>query len=209
MILLPLMILFSILRNESLDLALIRRSIALNLVLMYLAPAGLPSRCQADEVVPAAKPQVMREGTRIPPTVGRVSMLGRRWVFVPVRERDQQEQATAAAPVVKHALGVVQIAPKATRLGVAPKSTAPKTIAPSSSALTPFHTVGVPLEAVADQQRLSFEQILLQENLMLQRIVEAIQEDPTDDHWVVSGEVTEFFNENRLSIQVAQRASRR
>jgi hypothetical protein len=55
----------------------------------------------------------------------------------------------------------------------------------------------------------SLEQITLQENLMLQRIVEAIQADATDDHWIVAGEITEFFNENQLLIRIAQRANRR
>ena len=49
--------------------------------------------------------------------------------------------------------------------------------------------------------------ILVTENLMLQRIVEAIRADATDDRWMVSGEVSEFFNENRLTIRTAQRAN--
>ena len=43
---------------------------------------------------------------------------------------------------------------------------------------------------------------------MLQRIVKAIRSDPTDDHWVISGEISEFFGENRLAIRLAQRANR-
>ncbi len=44
---------------------------------------------------------------------------------------------------------------------------------------------------------------------MLQRIAEAVRADGWDDHWRVSGEVTEFFNENQLLIRTAQRAGSR
>lgn len=199
MILLPLMILYSFYKRDAPDPALIRRAITINLALLFLSPTGVSPVCRADEGPAAVKPQVMREGTRIPPTTGRIEMLGRRWVFVPVRVEDQQFRPTAAAPAVQRAFRISPMAPKATRLGQAP----------GSRALVPFRPAAAPMEAVAEQPVLPFGQILLQENLMLQRIVEAIQEDPTDDHWIVSGEVTEFFNENRLTIQVAQRANRR
>ena len=41
---------------------------------------------------------------------------------------------------------------------------------------------------------------------MLQRIVEAIREDADDDRWTVSGQVSEFFDQNRLIIRTAQRS---
>ncbi|MGI9468092.1 MAG: hypothetical protein ACR2OA_13310 [Rubripirellula sp.] len=40
---------------------------------------------------------------------------------------------------------------------------------------------------------------------MLQRIVQAIREDEIDSLWQVTGRVTEYFGENRLTILPAQR----
>ena len=47
--------------------------------------------------------------------------------------------------------------------------------------------------------------VLIAENLMLQRIVQAIREDELDNLWQVTGRVTEYFGENRLTILTAQR----
>ena len=51
------------------------------------------------------------------------------------------------------------------------------------------------------------KQVLIVENLMLQRLVEAIRVDPSDDGWTISGEVIEFFDQNRLIIRTAQRSN--
>ena len=48
--------------------------------------------------------------------------------------------------------------------------------------------------------------VLITENLMLQRIVQAIKEDELDRSWQITGRVTEYFGENRLTILTAQRA---
>ena len=48
--------------------------------------------------------------------------------------------------------------------------------------------------------------VLITENLMLQRIVQAIKEDELDSSWQITGRVTEYFGENRLTILTAQRA---
>ncbi len=42
---------------------------------------------------------------------------------------------------------------------------------------------------------------------MLQRIVEATRADANDDRWEVSGEILEFFEQNRLLIRTIQRAN--
>ena len=47
--------------------------------------------------------------------------------------------------------------------------------------------------------------VLIAENLMLQRLVQAIREDELDSLWRVTGRVTEYFGENRLTILTAQR----
>ncbi|MEM6688395.1 MAG: hypothetical protein AAF664_03145 [Planctomycetota bacterium] len=49
--------------------------------------------------------------------------------------------------------------------------------------------------------------IILVENLMLQQIVQAIRADAADRRWRVSGVYLEFFDENRLMILSAKRAS--
>lgn len=51
--------------------------------------------------------------------------------------------------------------------------------------------------------------IRLLENLALQRIVQAIRHDSTDQYWTVTGTVTEYFGENRLLLRVVTRAPKR
>ncbi len=46
----------------------------------------------------------------------------------------------------------------------------------------------------------------LLENLSLQRIVRLIGHDTSDNQWLISGVVTEFFGENQLLIESATRA---
>lgn len=45
------------------------------------------------------------------------------------------------------------------------------------------------------------------ENLALERIARAIRHDPADDHWSVSGTLTEFSGQNYLLLRVVTRAS--
>lgn len=44
------------------------------------------------------------------------------------------------------------------------------------------------------------------ENLALQRVAQMIQQDPSDNRWMISGTITEFFGENRLIVVFAVRA---
>lgn len=48
----------------------------------------------------------------------------------------------------------------------------------------------------------------LLENLTLQRIVRAYQQDPADKHWTVDGTVTEFLDENFIQLTRAVRTSK-
>ncbi len=106
----------------------------------------------ANRDLPAGKRgRLLREGTRIPPTVGRVVLIGRRWAFVPA-----SHDAAPEAKSVPH---------------------------------------------------LELPQMVISENLMLQRIAEAIHVDSSDDSWTISGEIAEFFDSNRLIIVTAQRAN--
>lgn len=44
------------------------------------------------------------------------------------------------------------------------------------------------------------------ENLALQRVAQMIQQDSSDNRWIINGLVTEFFGENRLLFLIAVRA---
>lgn len=44
------------------------------------------------------------------------------------------------------------------------------------------------------------------ENRSLERVAKAIDEDPEDRHWKISGELTEYFDENYLLIDRIERA---
>lgn len=94
--------------------------------------------------------QRLREGTLVPATTGRVIVLGRRWMFVPLAE---------------------------------------------------------PERGSATGRSMRLPRLMLSENLMLQRIVEAIRVDSGDDHWTITGRITEFFEENRLIVLSAKRAT--
>jgi hypothetical protein len=50
------------------------------------------------------------------------------------------------------------------------------------------------------------KRIRVLENLALQRVAQMIQQDPSDNRWMISGTVTEFFGENRLLVVLAVRA---
>ncbi|WP_236621337.1 hypothetical protein [Rhodopirellula sallentina] len=54
----------------------------------------------------------------------------------------------------------------------------------------------------------AFDSMVVIENLMLDRIARAIDEDPEDDYWVITATVTEFQDENRLMLLTAKRARR-
>ena len=56
---------------------------------------------------------------------------------------------------------------------------------------------------------MALPQMLLIENLTLQRIVTAVRADSADRLWEVTGEVTEYTGENRLMLRTAQRATAR
>ncbi|WP_197171120.1 hypothetical protein [Novipirellula aureliae] len=51
--------------------------------------------------------------------------------------------------------------------------------------------------------------VILVENLVLQRMINAIRADSNDHTWTITAKVTEFFDENRLLLLTAQRANSR
>lgn len=60
-----------------------------------------------------------------------------------------------------------------------------------------------PTEA-SSQSRSSRIRVL--ENLALQRVAQVIQQDPSDNRWIINAVITEFFGENRLLVVMAVRA---
>ena len=145
----------------------------------------------------------LREGTLVPSTIGRIVLLGRRWAFVPAgqettgldvgaRERDTFASRTTS-----------DLRPRPSRLGA---GTRPDSSLQSNPALATLISAQVNGQNAFD---LNLPHLILVENLTLQRIVEAIRADASDDQWAITGEITEFFSENRLVIRTAQRANSR
>lgn len=160
--------------------------------------------------VDSSEHKQLREGTLVPPTTGRMVMLGRRWAFV-VSEDDQP--TTDDPYLLDRQAGTIgtQSAPtnRPRPLGNARSLGSPQPLGrlgefPQSNQLNS--------QFDRRQQKASLStpdksrRMIVSENLMLQRIVEAIRADGSDDRWMISGQVTEFFNENRLTIRTAQRA---
>lgn len=130
-----------------------------------------------------------------------VALGPRRWAFVP-----------AAQPVVETPQSVTQS--ESVEITVTQQkgtvtrrvdSLALSTNLPAgrgSAAASAFRQTG-DLDAGQDDRE---QIVLINENLMLQRIVQAITEDELDNVWQVTGQVAEYFGENRLTILTAQRA---
>ncbi len=152
-----------------------------------------------------------REGTLLPPTVGRIVMLGRRWAFVPTIESTERQgddfvgsQPTFKYSSVRNGQGAHEShneKPRPSRLGGATPNRQ------WSVQMTSTAVGDGQAESTVEAKRVPH--VIIVENLMLQRIVEAVRADASDDHWMVSGEVTEYFKENRLIIRTAQRANSR
>lgn len=149
----------------------------------------------------AVKRELLREGTLIPPTVGRIVMLGRRWAFIPADQSPtRNEDLVEFGRKTQSSFASYANKPRPTRLGT-------KTSLASTS--SPSETEQLVREVAnrGNHFQTALPQVLVVENLMLQRIAEAIRADGSDDRWTVSGEVTEYFNENQLLIRTAQRAA--
>ena len=201
--------------NNAVTIQLLPRLILCSLICLSGTLAGQ---------VPAVEPQIasdvafqgdgrllgytrLREGTRIPATLGTVVALGpRRWAFVP-----------AAAPVIEPVQSVTQsetVEIKVTQQGgtvtrrVDSVTLSNKIPAAVGGAASRANAAASALQDTGDAEpdgNNSEHIVLITENLMLQRIVQAIKEDELDNLWQVTGRVTEYFGENRLTILTAQR----
>jgi hypothetical protein len=153
---------------------------------------------QATFDVNQSRPSLLREGTSLPPTAGRILLVGRRWIFIPQGNADSSRAETKGddasggdddSNVLMHRKisREVQIVPVGTKL-ITSKSSGEDS---SDGLLT---SEGPKWQLV--------------ENLMLQRIANAIRSDSVDDAWILTGRITEFFDENYLIIESARRSNR-
>ncbi|HBV64184.1 MAG TPA: hypothetical protein DEF45_14310 [Rhodopirellula sp.] len=150
----------------------------------------------------------LREGTSIPATFGKVVALGpRRWGFVPVAVPELRRMEAVNESESAKITGPKQ---RGTVTGRVDSVTLSSTVSTSrdggertrgNAAILAFPGTG---KSVATENS-SEPIVLITENLMLQRIVQAIREDELDSLWQITGQVTEYFGENRLTILTAQR----
>ena len=142
----------------------------------------------------------LREGTLIPPTPGRIVLIGRRWAFIPTPADAAQSDPLARGGVSREANLPSASRPNSVSRPFGYRSAVDQSVGavadPATALAAPVGARGKPTG-----------QMLISENLMLQRIVEAIREDAADDRWTLSGQVSEFFDQNRLIIRTAQRSA--
>ena len=201
------------------------------------AEGDLPdNRLRSDKMLAAAdgnanqmRPAKMREGTLVPQTVGRFVPAGRRWMFIPESVVDATNDVVMANPDHTHpSRGIFQ--PVSASLHATPSGQSPFAFTEDGTIQNPLRSSLTGGEAAAPDHILvgqpeamlpgpapdpdpdpnnpiELSRVVVAENLMLQRIVEAIRIDGADDRWTVSGRLTEYFDENRLQLQTAERAT--
>lgn len=147
----------------------------------------------------------LREGTCIPETLGTVIALGpRRWAFVPAASPSVEVVQSVTQPE-----SVIQLNGRLTRrVDSATRSKKKPAVRYKGVGNRGGLAASVLKQAAnAGSDQSSGEHlVLITENLMLQRVVQAIQEDELDSSWELTGRVSEYFGENRLTILTAQRA---
>lgn len=137
---------------------------------------------------------LLREGSRIPPTPGRIVLMGRRWVFIPATNARGDVASASTYPPADRDSAADGFDPSEVRRLF------------GSVAFTATSDNGGQDGKGTHGQ--SGNQLVLAENLNLQRIIEAVRADPADENWIVTGQISEFFGENRLTISTAQRSNR-
>ncbi|KLU05913.1 putative signal peptide and transmembrane protein [Rhodopirellula islandica] len=139
---------------------------------------------------------ILREGTRVGPVTGRFVISGHRWRFLP----EHPETAHQNNP---NSLGQHGLARKPTQ----EEDTLLSQKQPIGRGIGTFDSSNLedpdlPITPAA----ITVPMTLVTENLMLDRISRAIEEDSNDDRWTITGYVTEFREENRLVIETSVRA---
>ncbi|EGF24842.1 hypothetical protein [Rhodopirellula baltica] len=139
---------------------------------------------------------ILREGTRVGPVTGRFVLSGHRWRFLPEQPDAVREQNLDT--LVQHGLARKPTQEEETLLGK--KQPIGRGIGTFDS--TNLEDPDLPITPAA----IAVPMTLVTENLMLDRISRAIEEDSNDDRWTITGYVTEFRDENRLVIETTVRA---
>ncbi|TWU40478.1 hypothetical protein [Novipirellula artificiosorum] len=136
---------------------------------------------------------VHREGTLLPPTAGKFVLLGRRWAFVPDRSlRELKPQFPANQALSRFDAARVEAEPAAD----------PNPIHDPYAAFASPEKIDSRIAGIDPRNA-----IMVVENLLLQRVADAVRADENDDTWTITAKFTEFFDENRLILLTAQRAA--
>ena len=223
------------------------------LSLWAITAAALPTTRNVVAGDPMMSPQgkgeqksskMIREGTGVPPTQGRVVLLGRRWAFVPDHESLLHRQMAGKSPQDVFGSNRARLSQPIRIVSQAKLTGAKVTEQSGRDRVSTPMTLGVnrligPITLVSSHTLVSetgqnggsgtrfvgsgtksmssehgqpmtshhHHELKLAENLMLQRIVRAIRSDVSDDSWILSGTINEFFGENRMVITSAQRGN--
>ncbi|EMI22082.1 signal peptide protein, partial [Rhodopirellula maiorica SM1] len=122
----------------------------------------------------------LREGTVIPQITGQISMSGRRWLFTPSDQNGGETQSpdNRLRKTETHLRESVE-----------------------NNAISRVFTTSIETyeqETKTLQPSKQSKSLEIVENLVLQRVVNAIRADANDSQWTITARVTEFFDENRL-----------
>ncbi len=164
-------------------------------------PDSLNGAHNASQGKPHQEPRHIREGTTFENITGRFTNVGSRWVFIPIREDSVapndpsiesntfgQKRSTAIIFESRSGSGreisITTSTQQRSRLNLV------KEYAPDNATITAAE----------------LPQLIVVENLMLQRVVESMRADASEATWIVSGEVKEYFDDNVVMLRAAQRA---
>jgi len=161
---------------------------------------------------------VLREGTRVGPLTGRFVRTGQRWRFLPdtpggalsdVSQLGSQGDEFQAFPFAADSQSVrrtTRIDSKTLRR----RSTSSSTAYSVASVADQLASTGLtPVDghvASPETTRQALSMVLVIENLMLQRVADAVEADSNELRWTITGLITEFRDENRLLLTTIQRA---
>ncbi len=157
--------------------------------------------------VASAEARHFREGTLVEGITGRFAMVGRRWAFIPDREVPVHEDAKLASPgesattTENTTTTTVNSTVFDTKTSTGRSiSIATTTSRNRNSLLKQYKPLDTPITAN------DLPQLLVIENITLQRVVEAVRAEQSDARWVISGEIKEFFEDNVLMLRTAKRS---
>lgn len=149
---------------------------------------------------------VLREGTFIGPVRGRFVNRGQRWHFMADPTAPSGTTGGDAGPSELIEVGVARkvVINENTLLGRSREQSQ------RILEVTDVSAIGQATQPSHQSERAVHshlaDSIIVVENLMLGRVADAIEDDPQDDYWTITGRVTEFQDENRLIVLTAYRA---